>query len=798
MGAPLQEGLLRAARGPEHGAEAGLPVPLPSLPPLDGLLRLHVDGLQVVLQLQVDRPLGGRQGDLLQVLLGLDLVDLGDVLAHVAVHELLGDHVPAGVPRVGADLVEEPEPLGGGPLLVLLLLLGHAQVQAQEPGHASHILKVARRGSTGKAPAERGLQPGADDLAVPLLQVRELVHHHAGPGEELEWWAAQTAPVVPHFALPEPPGILLFFCLGGYPCGAFGLLGRGGIVLVIHITAVGLARLPLGLGLPFVPFGLGSGGLVGLVCLVRGLFAHRQPLRRVPTGRVQLHSGGHRLRAVPPRRGDRLPDRLGPLGLQGLHLPLQGLAGLPVDDVEVAAVLVRQLVAPRQGRQPLVVEVLPEDLDRRHHDVRVLHVLDRQPVEVRDRLQGHHLPALHRLAHELGHLVGPLPHEVPGAQDEGGPHRHVPLRHARGHGRGRPRGRVDQAQRDGGLAVADLVRDDAPPDQGRQLHAGLRPPPELGQHGLDHLLLHERRGRRLLAQHPRQGPQLLGPQGVLLEVRGLLGGGVVAVRRQPQGSEGFGVLQVLAQPPREVDVPLGGPQAGGEAREGGVGQGRDVEGDVDLGEPAVQPELHDEGLRPVLQRLLIGAGLLDVLAGLQLPARVHPDQVRGARGAPAAAAGVRRADRAADPVPQGSGDPEALREPRHVVEVGLAAQEVEALPAPLGPQPLVGVGQGHLAPHDGRRLGAGVGGQVDPQGGGRRSDVRAVGCDHVEADVLGHRVPPAAHVARDSAGLVRAVADAPARVQPGDLPPLLAKHEAPVAVCKDEVVLVRQAAAGWV
>jgi hypothetical protein len=75
--------------------------------------------LECGLELKVDRSGGCRKGDPDDVLLELDLVDLGDVLTDEHVAEVLGDEVSKPVPFFGVDLFVGVEGLRGGDVDVL-------------------------------------------------------------------------------------------------------------------------------------------------------------------------------------------------------------------------------------------------------------------------------------------------------------------------------------------------------------------------------------------------------------------------------------------------------------------------------------------------------------------------------------------------------------------------------------------------------------------------------------------------------------------------------------------------------
>ena len=103
--AALEERLLRRFGADENLRQAGLAVVLRLALGLDRLVVvLHVEGLQVVLELDVQRALRRWQPHLERALAPRDLVDLGDVLPHVTVEEGLRERVARLAARLNSSM----------------------------------------------------------------------------------------------------------------------------------------------------------------------------------------------------------------------------------------------------------------------------------------------------------------------------------------------------------------------------------------------------------------------------------------------------------------------------------------------------------------------------------------------------------------------------------------------------------------------------------------------------------------------------------------------------------------------
>ena len=120
--AALHQRLVWRLGAAEHGGEARLAIVLALALGLDRLVVvLHVKRLEVVLQLDVERALRRRERHTHRLLAPRDLVDLCNVLPHVAVEEALRERVALRVPRGRVHLLEELEALDRRLLLLVLL-----------------------------------------------------------------------------------------------------------------------------------------------------------------------------------------------------------------------------------------------------------------------------------------------------------------------------------------------------------------------------------------------------------------------------------------------------------------------------------------------------------------------------------------------------------------------------------------------------------------------------------------------------------------------------------------------------
>eukprot|EP00976_Prorocentrum_cordatum_P070091 1179795-Prorocentrum_minimum.AAC.8 len=217
----------------------------------------------------------------------------------------------------------------------------------------------------------------------------------------------------------------------------------------------------------------------------------------------------------------------------------------------------------------------------------------------------------------------------------------------------------------------------------------------------------------LLAKHPGEGALLLRPQGVLLEVGGLLARLVLLVGGEREGKRLLRVVIVLHQAPAVLRRGGGGEGAGGvrgQVRGGAVHQAGHVHphahatgGGVLL--HLLQLLLHHKLRRPPLQRLLELPGLLHVLAGLHLVADGDKLQLGHAGGALRAVRAATGIALHAAPLGQRRGQRQPLRKPRELLKGGLGARERDALPlrggGPL--RALLGAAEGHPARQHRRR-----------------------------------------------------------------------------------------------
>mmetsp|Transcript_19285 Transcript_19285/g.59962 ORF Transcript_19285/g.59962 Transcript_19285/m.59962 type:complete len:806 (-) Transcript_19285:3780-6197(-) len=549
---------------------------LGALAPLLG--GLHVHRLQMMVELQIDRPLGGEQrhGDIL--LHAADLVDLGHILPHVSVKEALRHHPPPRMPRGCVTLAVKGKRLRLGLLrLGELGRLVNAKVHAEEARDALDVVKSPHRRCAAQHPLVGRFQR-LDGRQVTPLEVGELVHHHALPVKELKRRALHMPPVALDGRRLQPPWIgahrrLALFtprAAGRHLALLFGIsFARSTLLLLARGRPVVLLRTAV----IVIVIGLGPGPSHGLLLRSRITSALR---RILPNARIYavLALAGHLAQHATMRAEALGHGKLGgfdqrgalqPLGVEvgdvqvglgaGLYRGVHGrraafahqlldavldvFHGDAVCRLKVARIALggRQLLADAaKRRHALKVHLRAEDATRHDDEVHLLDALDGEAVEVGRRVD--HLNAK-RAARELAHLVGPLLEEVRRrqhqrcARTDGATQRRLCGRLNRRLGTCNLR--VDEAQRDGGLAIANLVCHHAATNLYRARRAPFGAPAQRRQTRLDDLFLDEGARLPLLLQHPPQRAQLLRPQRVALEVRRLVCWCVRLVGRQREG-----------------------------------------------------------------------------------------------------------------------------------------------------------------------------------------------------------------------------------------------------------------------
>mmetsp|Transcript_9491 Transcript_9491/g.36926 ORF Transcript_9491/g.36926 Transcript_9491/m.36926 type:complete len:445 (-) Transcript_9491:5302-6636(-) len=251
LGASLDESLLSGGGTLQNEGEALIPVALGRTTLL--LLRLHVHRLEVVVELEVDGPLSRSQLDVHRDLLGLDLVNLGDVLPDEAVQEALGHLVPGLVPVLRGLLLEELERLSLGDLLLgePRGLVG-AEVGSEKRGGFLDLAKRADGGSAGEAPPRLGLE-AENHAPVAGLEVSELIDDDAPPMEHLQGRGGGLCPVRLNLGGVEAPVILV--------TGLLILVVRGSLSALLGLGGAGLGGL-LALGLSLVALGVDAGEVI--------------------------------------------------------------------------------------------------------------------------------------------------------------------------------------------------------------------------------------------------------------------------------------------------------------------------------------------------------------------------------------------------------------------------------------------------------------------------------------------------------------------------------------------------------